>query len=97
VTETGVGGAHVGDRRAGGPATQRADCRAMATALARWRRDPRVTAAFQYTFRDDPAFPVGLVDASLTRTWPAYDLWLAWGGERRPDGPEPPLPPECAA
>ena len=95
VTETGVGGAHVGDRRAGGPATQRADCRAMAVSLARWRRDPRVTAAFQYTFRDDPVFPVGLADASLTRTWPAYDLWLAWGGRRAPDGPEPALPAAC--
>jgi hypothetical protein len=95
VTETGVGGAHVGDRRAGGPRTQRADCRAMAVTLARWRRDPRVTAAFQYAFRDDPVFPVGLVDTSLTRTWPAYDLWLAWGGGRAPDGPEPPLPAAC--
>ncbi len=96
VTETGVGGAHVGDRRSGGPATQRADCRAMATALARWRRDPRVTAAFQYTFRDDPVFPVGLVDAALTRTWPAYHLWRAWGGDRRPADPAPPLPEACA-
>jgi hypothetical protein len=96
VTETGVGGAHVGDRRSGGPATQRADCRAMATALARWRRDPSVTAAFQYTFRDDPVFPVGLADVSLTRTWPAYDLWLAWGGERSPRDPEPELPGACA-
>jgi hypothetical protein len=96
VTETGVGGAHVGDRRSGGPATQRADCRAMATALSRWRRDPRVTAAFQYTFRDDPLFPVGLADVSLTRAWPAYDLWLAWGGERDPSDPEPELPGSCA-
>jgi hypothetical protein len=95
VTETGVGGAHVGDRRAGGPTTQRADCRAMAVSLARWHRDPRVTAAFQYTFRDDPVFPVGLTDVSLTRTWPAYDLWLAWGGERAPDGPAPALPAAC--
>jgi hypothetical protein len=95
VTETGVGGAHVGDRRAGGPTTQRADCRAMAVSLARWHRDPRVTAAFQYTFRDDPVFPVGLTDVSLTRAWPAYDLWLAWGGERAPDGPAPALPAAC--
>jgi hypothetical protein len=96
VTETGVGGAHVGDRRAGGPRTQRADCRALAVTLARWLRDPRVTAAFQYTFRDDPVFPVGLADVSLTRTWPAYHLWLAWGGDRAPDGPEPVVPPACA-
>ena len=59
-------------------------------------RDPRVTAAFQYTFRDDPVFPVGLADVSLTRTWPAYTLWLAWGGERDPRDPEPALPAACA-
>ena len=41
-------------------------------------------AAFQYTFRDDPAFPVGLADVGLTRTWPTYDEWLAWGGDRTP-------------
>ena len=48
-------------------------------------------AVFQYTFRDDPVFPVGLVDAKLTKTWPAYDLFKAWGGERRPDDPAPVL------
>jgi hypothetical protein len=95
VTETGVGGAHVGDRRSGGPATQRRDCRAMAVALRRWYRDPRVEVAFQYTFRDDPVFPVGLADVSLTRTWPAYDLWRAWGGDREPGGPAPPVPAAC--
>ena len=26
----------------------------------RWRSDPRVAAIFQYTFREDPAYPVGL-------------------------------------
>jgi hypothetical protein len=67
----------------------------MAATLARWRRDPRVTVAFQYSFRDDPVFPVGLADTSLTRTWPAYDLWRAWGGGRPPDGPEPALPAAC--
>src|SRR2546422_4110966 len=35
--------------------------------LLGWYRDPRVGAVFQYTFRDDPAFPVGLVDARLSR------------------------------
>jgi hypothetical protein len=55
-----------------------------------------VEAAFQYTFRDDPAFPVGLADARLTRTWPTYDEWLAWGGDRPPGGPAPDLPAACA-
>ena len=74
----------------------RADCRALHAAFRRWRADPRVDAAFQYTFRDDPVFPVGLADAALGRAWPTYDLWRAWGGERGPDGPAPALPAGCA-
>jgi hypothetical protein len=97
ITETGVGGPDVGGDRTGGLATLRRDCRALDAALRRWDADPRVEAAFQYTFRDDPAFPVGLVDVGLTRAWPTYDLWLAWGGERPPAGPSPPLPAACAA
>lgn len=97
VTETGVGGAHLGQSRSGGEAALRADCRALHRTLRRWHEDPRVDAAFQYTFRDDSVFAVGLADAGLTRTWPVYDLWLAWAGERRPDDPPPALPPACAA
>ena len=60
VTETGVGGAHVGDARSRGRHPARGLPRnAAASPLA---RDPRVDAAFQYTFRDDPVFPVGLAD-----------------------------------
>ena len=65
--------------------------------LRRWNDDPRVDAVFQYTFRDDPVFPVGLADAKLTKAWPAYDLFKAWGGERKPDGPAPALPADCRA
>jgi hypothetical protein len=97
VTETGVGGEDVGGERTGGLATLRVDCRALDAALRRWDLDPRVEAAFQYTFRDDPSFPVGLADVGLTRTWPAYDEWLAWGGDRPPAGPPPDLPPACSA
>ena len=97
VTETGVGGPDVGGDRTGGLASLREDCRALDAALRRWDVDPRVQAAFQYTFRDDPSFPVGLADAGLTRTWPAYDEWLAWGGDRPPGGPAPDLPAACAA
>jgi hypothetical protein len=96
ITETGVGGQDVGGERTGGLATQRRDCRALDAALRRWDADPRVEAAFQYTFRDDPVFPVGLADVSLTRAWPAYDLWLAWAGDRPPAGPAPRLPAACA-
>jgi hypothetical protein len=97
VTETGVGGPDVGGDRTGGLASLRRDCRALDAALRRWDVDPRVQAAFQYTFRDDPSFPVGLADARLTRTWPAYDEWLAWGGDRPPGAPAPDLPAACSA
>ncbi len=97
VTESGVGGPHVGDERSVKSEKIRADCQALNVTLRRWNRDPRVDAVFQYTFRDDPVFPVGLVDAKLTKTWPAYDLFKAWGGERRPDDPAPALPESCKA
>jgi hypothetical protein len=97
VTETGVGGPDVGGPRTGGLASLRRDCRALDAALRRWDLDPRVQAAFQYTFRDDPAFPVGLADAGLRHTWPAYDEWLAWGGDRPRGAPPPDLPAACQA
>ena len=51
----------------------------MAAQLRAWRADPRVRAAFQYTLRDDPIFPVGLADAGLTRLYPAYEAWRTRG------------------
>jgi hypothetical protein len=97
VTESGVGGPHVGDERSPSDKSIRADCQALNVSLRRWNDDPRVEAVFQYTFRDDPVFPVGLADAKLSKAWPAYDLFKAWGGDRKPDGPAPPLPPDCKA
>jgi Glycosyl hydrolase catalytic core len=82
VTETGVGGTRVGAPRTYDPIELRGDCRAMATALRRWARDRRVDAAFQYTFREDTAFPVGLADPGLSRTYPVYDLWRNAGEGR---------------
>jgi hypothetical protein len=67
-------------------------CRAMDEALRAWEADPRVDVAIQYTFRQDTAFPVGLADARLTETKPAYAAWLAWGGARDPAGAPPPDP-----
>jgi hypothetical protein len=96
VTETGAGGTHAGQHRSDSPTDLRRDCRALADTLAEFKRDPRIAAAVQYTYRDDPAFPVGLVDPTLTHTWPVYDLWAAWGGTRSPDSPVPPLPGPCA-
>jgi hypothetical protein len=54
-----------------------AGCGAMAEGLRRWVDDPRVDAAFQYTFREDTAFPVGLSDPGLTTLEPAYGAWKA--------------------
>jgi hypothetical protein len=82
VTEAGTGAPHPGDPSASGRAEELAACRALSRQLALWSGDPRVGAVFQYTFRDDPAFPVGLVDARLDHTYPAYRLWLAWQSER---------------
>lgn len=71
ITETGTD-----------PATGADGCRAMARALEAWRDDPRVQAVFQYTFREDTAFPVGLADAGLTTLEPAYAAWLARAEDR---------------
>jgi hypothetical protein len=70
-------------------------CAGMDAALRAWEADPRVDVAVQYTFREDPAFRVGLADPALTRQLPAYAAWLAWGGARDPAGPPPPVP--CGA
>lgn len=83
VTEAGAGASHPGDSRSGGAAEETDGCRALAQELAGWTDDRRVGAVFQYTFRDDPAFPVGLVDPSLAHVYASYRLWLAWQSARR--------------
>jgi hypothetical protein len=95
VTETGAGAPHAGQQRSTSRAALRASCRAMASALEGWDRDPRVDAAFQYTFREDPAFPVGLMNAGLRRVYPVYDVWQAYGA-RRAGAPAPAVPASCA-
>ena len=83
ITETGTGGTRSGAQRARAPAALRRGCRAQAAALRRWAKDPQIDAAFQYTFREDPAFPVALADQGLTRAYPTYDLWLELGRDGR--------------
>lgn len=95
ITETGVGGDDPGGQRPIDAASLRAQCRAQERLLDRWADDPRVDAAFQYTFREDTAYPVGLADAGLTRLYPTYDLWLAYGA-RAPTDPPPARPASCA-
>ena len=95
ITETGVGGPRPGAPRPTDPAGLRAQCREMNGLLGRWHRDPRVQAAFQYSFREDDLFPVGLVDPALARVYQPYDAWAAWAQRQRPDDPPPALPGSC--
>ena len=96
VTETGAGAPHPGRPRPVGEAEQRAACEALGEQLRRWSQDPRVGAVFQYSFREDPAYPVGLVSADLQHTYPAYRLWLAYAQARTSHTPPPPTSPTCA-
>jgi hypothetical protein len=91
VTEAGAGAPHPGRPRPAGRADELAGCAALAQQLARWYADPRVAAVFQYSFREDPAYPVGLLSADLSRVYPAYGLWLAYA-RLRAAGAAPPTP-----
>ncbi|MEV4420397.1 hypothetical protein AB0L40_10550 [Patulibacter sp. NPDC049589] len=95
ITETAVGSPRAGGRRDVSKDTLRAECRLMDRQLDRWYHDPRVTAAFQYSVREDPAFPTGLLDEGLTRTFPVAAVWAAWGGSRDPAAAPPALPVDC--
>jgi hypothetical protein len=93
ITETGVGAADSRLALARGIRSEHEGCRMLHARLADWWRDPRVAAAFQYTFRDDELFPTGLVSAPLDRARRTLGEWQAWGARERPD--EPPPPPAC--
>jgi hypothetical protein len=73
------------------------DCKALHRALVRWYEDPRVTAAIQYTLREDDAYPVGLVSTDLTQPFPALKEWQAWGGTGRPDPAQSPPESQCGS
>jgi hypothetical protein len=96
ITEAGAGAPHPGKPRPAGAAGEQAGCLALASQLRRWYADPRVGAAFQYSFRDDPAFPVGLASADLSRLYPTYRLWLAWSRLRAAGRPPPTPAAACA-
>ena len=89
ITETGVGAARLGAGRAAGASAQRAACRRMDRRLRRWYDDPRVTAAFQYTLREDDRFPTGLVRTRLDGAYPVLGVWEGWGGGRAAEAPPP--------
>jgi hypothetical protein len=97
VTETGAGAPRPGRPRPAGSADERAGCLALAQQLIRWHVDPRVSAVLQYTFREDPAFPVGLISADLSHLYRSYALWLAWSKALAAGGTLPAdLPGACA-
>lgn len=96
VTETGIrvgsrdlaGGLEIG---AEAVADRDAGCDAVHERLLAWHADPQVTAAFQYTLREDNLFRTGLVSTALDRAFPVLGLWQAWGREARPS-PDDPVP-----
>jgi hypothetical protein len=96
VTETGAGAPHAGQQRPTGAAAEQEGCEALANLLIGWYSDPRIEAVFQYTFREDPAFPVGLISADLTHLYPAYSLWLTWARARAAGQPPPAPTAGCA-
>jgi hypothetical protein len=79
ITETGSEEGEAGARA----------CRNIRKRLLKWDADPRVSAAFQYTVREDDHFPTGLVTTDLTKARTALAEWTAWG-KRGPSGPPPP-------
>jgi hypothetical protein len=89
ITETGVGGADSRLSIARGITSEAQGCRLLHARLVAWWRDPRVAAAFQYTLRDDPLFPTGLVSADLAHGRRSLAEWQAWGSRARPDDPPP--------
>jgi predicted small lipoprotein YifL len=97
MTETGVGAAGLGRKRSATEKKQRGTCEALHRRLLQWYRDKRVTAAFQYTVREDDVFPVGLVTTDLKDAYPSLDEWKAWGQAKRPRPEDPPPPESCGA
>jgi hypothetical protein len=96
VTEAGAGAPHPGARRPPGEADDRAGCSELAEQVTRWSADPRVAAVLQYTFREDPAFPVGLLSADLSHVYPAYRMWLSYT-RASAQGKPPPAPATACA
>jgi hypothetical protein len=96
MTETGAGAPRTATARTGGRGAELRGCLAVHRQLKRWYRDRRVTAAVQYTLREDDLFPTGLVTTALDRPYPALREWQQWGLRARPqiDDP-PPSRPRC--
>ena len=84
MTETGAGAPRTATARTGGRAAELRGCRAVHRILEDWYRDRRITAAVQYTLREDDVFRTGLVTTDLARPYPALREWQQWGLRARP-------------
>ncbi len=82
VTETGAGAPDPGRRRGEDAGEQLDGCLALARQVVAWSHDARVGAVFQYSFREDTDFPVGLLSADLSHLYPTYDLWRSYARAR---------------
>ncbi len=96
ITEAGAGAPYPGRVRSPDRQDEHEGCIVLAGQLARWVADARVAAIFQYSFREDPAFPVGLLSADLSHVYPAYGVWLAYTRASAQGTPIPPPPALCA-
>ena len=91
VTEAGAGAPDPGRPRLGTATEGRAGCEALARQILGWYADPRVRAVLQFSFRDDPAFPVGMISSDLSHRFPVYGMWQALA-EARAQGVSPQTP-----
>ncbi len=96
VTEAGAGAANPGRPRTGAPGEELAGCEALAAQVLGWYSDPRVAAILQFSFRDDPAFPVGLISSDLSHAYRVYGMWLKLA-KARAAGLAPPTPAQACA
>jgi hypothetical protein len=94
VTETAAGAPRTSGTRTGGRPAEVRGCRDVHRALTRWYRDARVSAAIQYTLREDDVFPTGLVTTDLSRAYPVLHEWQQWGMRARPSAED--VPPATA-
>jgi hypothetical protein len=90
MTETGAGAPRTSSARTGGRPAELRGCRDVHRILTRWYRDRRITAAIQYTLREDDVFPTGLVTTDLSRAYPVLHEWQQWGERARPSAADPP-------
>ena len=96
LTETGLGTAVARPPSDSPPPQDRPEaCARLHGWLLRWYDDPRVTAALQYSFREDPVFRTGLVSAPLDRAYQTLRPWQAWGQRADPGAPPPALEQAC--